>query len=343
MPHVWVGLVIATLLWISNAIVISHSDGSLFSDLNATASEDSSPLNTSLRVPLIPTPDMGFWVKVRATDTRAGPFKEISLVACTVAIIARFSWSGPENVPITAPKTEKRCKGILFSIEPTLLPGAELTTYKAGIAFIVMLRNLFVLPVWPRGHLTIEIAKYDPAKEPQPWGLPIGVIYVENLAPEVGSTVNSTASNDNDVIPSISSKSEISYDTSAGNSTHDGLLSADSKTTRERKWLACYIQLVRYMFAKAYDSRVSEILPPGHAPHMFPMVLHLRSDVDDEMEAVLAILRDPGSMIWLSVLGAAMHLCEIAAANGRWEYEEAIRVAHEGVKSVRLAIGRRAR
>ena len=345
MYHVWLGLAISAWVWISSAIVISHSDGSLFSDLSATAMEPASlytlPLNTSLGAPLIPSYNQGFWVKTRDTETKAGPFDEASLVACIVGIISRFSWSGPEIVPITARKTEKRCKSILFTIEPTLLPGAEFTTYKAGMAFLIMLQHLFDLPAWPRGHITTTIAKYDPAKAPQPWGLPIGVIYIEKLAPAVGSMMNLTASEDKDeVLPLIFSKTETTIDGSgAGNSTNDAL-SADGKKTRERKWLACYVRLVSYMFAQAWDSRVRQILPAG--PLKFPMALHLRSDTNHEMEANVTLIRDPGPMLWLSVLGAAIELCEVVAKNDRWDYREAILVRNSQQESepcVRLGIG----
>ena len=345
MHHVWLGLVISAWVWISSAIVISHSDGSLFSDLNATAMEPASdhilPLDTSLRAPLIPSFNQGFWVRTRDTETKAGPFDEASLVACIVGMIAGFSWSGPENVPITAPKTEKRCKGILFTIEPTLLPGAEFTTYKAGMAFLIMLQHLFDLPVWPRGHITTTIARYDPAKAPQPWGLPIGVIYTEKIAPGTGSIMNLTAPEDkDDILPLISSKNETAVDVSgAGISTNDALF-ADDKKTRERKWLACYVRLVSHMFAKAWDSRVQQSLPTG--PLKFPMVLHLRSATNHEMEANLTFIRDPGPMLWLSVLGAAIELCEVVAKNDRWDYREAILVRNSQQESepcVRLGIG----
>ena len=341
MPHVRVGLVIATWLWISNAIVISHSDKFLFPDLNPTAVESASGfpsrLNTSLGVPLRLTSDMGFWAISRGADTRAGPFEEALLIECIVVMISRISWSDPENVPITGPKMEERCKDMLFTIQPTLLPGADFTTYKAGIAFLLTLRQLFNRPLWPRGHLTIEIAKYDTAKAPRPWGLPIGVIYIEKLVPELRTMMNLTASENSDgVLPSIPAKSEINSENRAGNSTNDDSL-ATERPLRRRKWLGGYVKLVTWIFGQAWDSRVQQSLPVG--PHTFPMALHLRSEFDPEMEANITVLRDAGDMLWVSVLGAAIELCEIAARNDRWDYQEAIFVADQSQPSVRLSIG----
>ena len=287
----------------------------------------------------MPTSDMGFWAKSRGSDTRAGPFDEASLVECIVILVSRFSWTDPDNSPITAPKVEERCKAMLFTIQPTLLPGAEFTTYKAGMAFLLTLRHLFNRPVWPRGHLTIDIAKYDIAKAPRPWGLPIGVIYIEKLIPEVGTIMmNLTASEHGDgVLPSISSKREVSNEgRAAGNSTHDDFL-ATERPLRRRKWLGGYVKLVTWIFGQAWDSRVQQSLPVG--PPMFPKTLHLRSEFDHEMEANITVLRDVGHMLWLSVMGAAIELCGIAATNNRWDYREAISVADRSLPSVRLSIG----
>ncbi|KAL8783122.1 MAG: hypothetical protein Q9195_009484 [Heterodermia aff. obscurata] len=339
MAHVWVGVVTAILLWISNALVISHPHGSLFPDLNATAmepaSEHLSALNLSLGVPLNPTADMGFWARTTGAVTRAGPFRKVSLVACIVSMVAQFSWSEPQHVPITDPKTERHCRGMLFTIQPTLLPGADFTTYKAGMAFLILLRDLFSLSLWSRGHITAGIAKYNTSKAPHPWGLPIGVIYIEKIGPEVGNMTNPTASKDIDDFTPLISISELSNDSSAENSTNGFL--ADAKEIRETKWLGGYVRLVTYIFAKAWDSRVQSSLPAGQ--HNFPMVLHLRSDVNWDMESNITIVQDPGAMLWLSVLGAAIELCETAAANDRWDYREAISVALHGSPRVRLSIG----
>lgn len=332
---------IATWLRISHALVMPRRDGLLFQDLNVTvmesASEHLSSLNTSLGVPLNPTFDMGFWAKIGGDATRAGPFQGASLVACIVVEIAQSSWSDPENVPVAAPKTERRCKDMLFTFQPALLPGAEFTTYKAGMALILLLRDLFGHSLWPLGHITVEIAKYDTARAAHPWGLPIGLISIEKLAPGVGAMNNLTVSEGNDdSTPLTLSKSDSSKHISARDNTNDGLM-ADAKDVRERKWLGGYVRLIIYIFAKAALSRVQQILPVG--PHMYPMVLRLKSEFDAEMEANLTIIRDPGEIVWLSVLGAAVTMCETARANDRWDYQDAIYVSLHDRPSLKLSIG----
>ena len=333
---------IAVWVWTSSETVVSHSDGPLFPDRNATvlhpASRYTWPLNRSLGVPLNPTHNMGFWARTTGTDTRAGSFNEASLVACIVAMVSRFSWSDPPDIPITALKTERRCRDMLFTIQPSLLPGADFTTYKAGIAFLIVLRDLFSLRLWHCGHITTGIAKYDTDKAPHPWGLPIGTLYIEKLAPQVGTTENLAAAKDDDnLISSVSSKSEISNDSGAGDNSTDGGFYPVPKKIRERKWLGCYAKMVSYIFSQAWDSRVQQIVPAGR--HAFPLILHFRSDVDLEMEANITLVRDLGPVIWLSVLGAALELCEIAATNDRWDYKEAIWVEQQGRPSVKLSIG----
>ena len=317
---------IATWLGISLALVMPRPDGLLFQDLNATvmesASEHLSSLNTSLGVPLNPKIGMGFWATIRGDATRAGPFKEASLVACIVAEIKQFSWTDPENVPITAPKTERRCLDMLFTFQPALLPGAEFTTYKAGMVLILLLRDLFKLSLWPCGSITAEIARYDTARAPHPWGLPIGLISIEKLAPGAGAMNNLTVCESNDEITLLTpSKSDSSKDIRARDNTNDSLM-ADPKDVRERKWLGSYVKLTTYIFAKTSLSRVRQLLPVG--PHMYPMTLRLHSEFDHEMEANITIIRDPEDIRWLSVLAAAVKMCETARVNDRWDYRDVI-------------------
>ena len=355
MHHVWVGLVIAAWVRISSTIVISRPDWAHFPDLNATemesAFEDTSPLNMSLGVPLVPSMNLGFWSKSTGTDTQAGPFNEASLVACIVSMISQLSWTALPDIPIPTPKMERRCANILFTIKPSLLPGADFTRYKTGIALITLLWTMFKRgQFWSCGHITVEIHRYDPAKTPRPWGLPIGIIYVEKIAPEVGTMMNSTASRDNgdDLVPLISSKRDISNPSGGvknrNSSINDEslLLLADdaAKKTRQMKWLGTYASLMRFMFAKAWNSRVALTLPrTTHISPQVPVGSHWRSDFDPEMEANVTFVHDPGPMLWDRVVSAAMQLCELAMAKDRWDYTETIWVPQQGLRTLRLSIG----